>query len=115
MALGTGSGCINHPGVTAKGRCKQCGRPFCSACEVSGSTGRFCSDACKQKFEAFVERVQALEGRRTGMSVGMKLKRILGTAIGKLIALLIVIGFVCAVAYFMEIPGLSPLVHRFVP
>ena len=61
MALGTASGCTNHPGIESVGRCKQCGKPFCSACQVSGPTGKFCSDTCKATNETFIERAQQLD------------------------------------------------------
>ena len=61
MALGTASGCLNHPGIEAIGRCKQCGKPFCSACRVPGPTGNYCSDICKATNEKFIERAQQLD------------------------------------------------------
>ncbi len=71
MALGTASGCINHPGIEAVGRCKQCGRPYCGSCKVQGPTGYFCSDACKGSHEKFTERAQRLDkmSRTGGLTV----------------------------------------------
>lgn len=61
MALRVESGCINHPAIEAVGRCKQCGKPFCSACRIQGPTGNFCSDTCKSMHERFTERAQQLD------------------------------------------------------
>jgi hypothetical protein len=61
MAIGTESGCINHPAIEAVGRCKQCGKPFCGTCRVQGPTGNFCSEDCKSKHEVFTQRAQQLD------------------------------------------------------
>lgn len=55
------SGCINHPGVEAIGRCKQCGTPFCGACEVKSPNGRFCSAVCSDKYHQFAARARQLD------------------------------------------------------
>ena len=57
------SGCINHPGIEAIGRCKQCSTPFCGACEIRSARGRFCSDVCRDKFEQFAARARQLDNR----------------------------------------------------
>ena len=107
MALsGTGSVCLNHPGVEAVGRCKQCSKPFCNACRIQGPTGYFCSAECRQKHEIFVKRAQELDVKRGGLGVGFFLKRILGLAVAILI-IAIVLGVVGSV---VETPVLTPLV-----
>jgi len=61
MLDATSSGCINHPGVEAITRCKQCSRPVCGACVETSPLGSFCSTVCRDKFHAFVQRAQSLE------------------------------------------------------
>lgn len=73
MASGEQSSCNNHPGVVAAGRCKQCGKPFCTACQVVGATGQFCSDGCKQQHEVFVGRAAKLDQMRSGSGIVGKL------------------------------------------
>jgi hypothetical protein len=104
----TASGCINHPGVEAVARCKQCGKPVCGACVVTGPTGRFCSEACKEKHEKFVSRAQALQ--RTSRSAGTltKLRRLLIKLV-ILLAAIVALGFV--VVYF-EIPVAADIVRK---
>lgn len=101
------SGCINHPGVEAVTRCKQCSRPVCGACIESGPTGHFCSTTCRDKHQAFYLRAQQLDGKGRG-STGLKLR--------KLIAWLITAVVVCAVlgliATLVYIPVLSDLTLR---
>ncbi|HOS03939.1 MAG TPA: hypothetical protein PKZ01_12720, partial [Candidatus Hydrogenedentes bacterium] len=80
-------------------------------CQISGPTGRFCGEECKQKHEGFVQRVQQMEGRRSGMGMGIKLKRILGTVIGKIIVILIILIFIGIAATLVQIPVLSPIVQ----
>jgi hypothetical protein len=55
------SACVNHPAVEAAARCKACLKPICNACKVMGSTGVFCSPACKEKYESFVERAAKMD------------------------------------------------------
>ena len=107
MLEGTKSGCINHPGVEATLRCKQCGKPICDACVVVGATGCFCSPGCKEKHEAFTQRSQALE-TKARPSLLPKLKRLLTTLI-VLVAVLFAAGLV---ATLVEIPVISPLAWK---
>ena len=82
MSSGTLSGCINHPSIEAVGRCKQCGKPFCSTCEILGPTGKFCSDACMQRHEVFVKRASKLDDmRRTSGVFGKLMDRLKKLAI----------------------------------
>ncbi len=112
MALGTDSGCINHPGIEAVIRCKQCGRPACSTCRVKGPTGDFCSEECKEKHQSFIQKAQQVEAMK-------KVRRgfPFGRLIAKFITWAILLIFLVAVAavFGIEIPYLSPLVRSFIP
>lgn len=110
MALGgLTSTCLNHPGIEAIGRCKQCGKPFCSACKIMGPTGLFCCNECKDKHEAFVQRAAQLEARKAPINIMAKLR----TAVGKLIVILILLGFLGMLGnFFPDIPILGSLVAR---
>ena len=54
-------GCINHPGVEAIGRCRQCSKPVCKQCGVVASTGIYCSEVCSEKHQQFLQRASALD------------------------------------------------------
>lgn len=109
MALGgVGSTCINHRAIEAVGRCKQCGRPFCNTCRVTGPTGVFCGNECKQKHEAFVQRAKELEDRKGPPRILVKLRKL----IRKLIFFLIVALILGVIGARFEIPVLSDLVLR---
>ncbi len=100
-------GCINHPGVEAIGRCRQCSKPVCRECGVTAASGVFCSDACREKHEQFMQRARALDlnvGNRRGLL--FRLRKLLGGFI-TLGALLFAIGFVATI---FEIPVLYDLV-----
>jgi hypothetical protein len=107
MLEGTRSGCINHPGVEALARCKQCGKPVCGTCVVSGPAGNFCSEVCKEKHQTFMSRAQQLDGRARG-TMFVKLRKLAGG--------LIVLAAVCVavgvIATAVEIPVLTDLVYR---
>ena len=107
MLDGTQSGCINHPAVEAVARCKQCGRPVCNACVVSGPNGRFCSESCQSKFMAFSERAQQLEGRSRS-SFSARLRKVIASVV-LLAAILAVVG---VMATLFPVPVLSDLVFR---
>lgn len=107
MLDGTQSGCINHPGVEALARCKQCGRPVCGSCVVSGPTGNFCSQPCKEKHQAFMGKAQQLDGKARG-GLFAKLRA--------MCAWIIILAAVCfalgVVATAVEIPVLSDIVFQ---
>lgn len=106
---GLTSACLNHPGIEAVGRCKQCGKPFCAACKVAGPTGQFCSNECKQKHEAFVQRAQQLEARKAPMNVMATVRKI----VGKLVVLLILLVFLVVVGIVLpDIPILGNFAAR---
>ena len=107
MVKPTSSGCINHPGVEAVARCKQCGKPVCSACLVTGPTGNFCSQACKEKHQEFIKRAQSLQRSSRGAGNMRKLGRF---AI-KLVIFLVVVGAICLAALRYPIPVLSDVVR----
>ena len=104
----TASGCINHPGVEATARCKQCGKPVCGACTVHGPTGKFCSEVCKEKHEGFMQRAQQMQqgSRRTGDIA--KLKRLLIKLVIWIVAL-VAVGFG---AIYFQIPVLSNIAWK---
>ena len=92
-------GCINHPGVEAVGRCKQCGKAACSTFAVKGPTGLFCSDECKEKHERFVNRAEYLESRQGGGGAFYKIKKLLiSTAI-----LVVLVAAASYVSYVLEL------------
>jgi hypothetical protein len=109
MAGGLKSSCINHPTIEAIGRCKQCGKPYCSTCEVVGATGRFCSEECQKSHEVFVQRAAKLDNMRAGSGFFGKLivvaKRVLAFAIG-LVIILVVLAFLG-----VDIPVVSPMLN----
>lgn len=98
------SECINHPGVEATVRCKQCGKPACDACAVSGATGRFCSQDCKEKHEAFIRRAQQLETQKRRGSLSGGIRKLLSWIfiVAAVVFLLVVVGSI-----FTGIPILS--------
>ncbi len=111
MVAPTASGCINHPGVEAVARCKQCGKPVCGACVVTGPTGRFCGDPCKEKHEKFIERAQDMQ--RNSKSTGglQKLK----TLLVKLVMFIVAIGALGFAAVYFDIPVVGDLVRKVLP
>lgn len=79
------SNCLQHPGFQAIGRCKQCGKPFCSQCQIQGPTGVFCRKECQNAHEVFIQRAAQLDSMTKGTSIIGKLiggiKTLLGLAI----------------------------------
>jgi hypothetical protein len=95
-------------GVDMGMRCKQCNQPITSANMVESPFGVFCSEACKEKYEAFVQRAQQLESMRKPFSLG----RVLKGFIGKLIVILILLVALGVLGTVMpDIPVLSDLVR----
>ncbi|HNR29355.1 MAG TPA: B-box zinc finger protein [Candidatus Hydrogenedentes bacterium] len=107
MVDATRSGCINHPGVEATVRCKQCGTPVCNTCVVIGPTGRFCSAACQQRHVAFTQRAQQFEGKGRS-NVFMRLRNV----VGALIVVAAVAGAVLVVGYMFEVPVLKDIAQK---
>ena len=109
MSSGTLSGCINHPSIEAVGRCKQCGKPFCTTCEILGPTGKFCSEACKQRHEVFVKRASKLDDMRGGGGVLGKLMNRL-KKVGIFAAAILIVAVV--VHFFgVEVPIVSNMIR----
>lgn len=102
-------GCINHPGVEALGRCRQCGKPVCSQCGVTGSKGIYCCEVCRDKHEDFLQRAQGmdLEGPR-GPGIGLRIRQAVGLVI-TLAAVLFVLGMISSLTY---IPLLTDVTAR---
>jgi hypothetical protein len=111
MALGIASACVNHPSVEAAGRCKQCGKPFCSVCEVAGATGSFCSAACKEKHETFVQRAAKLDDMQRDTSFFAKL----WIRIRKLLVFAIIALILAVAVHFMgvNVPWLSDILREY--
>lgn len=109
MPTNLASACPNHPSIEAVGRCKQCGKPFCSTCETKGPTGRFCSAACKEQHESFVERAKQLDDMRKGTSLGAKAWNLTKKVL--VFALAIVILGVIATYFGINVPVISDMVR----
>ena len=104
------SHCINHVGVEAVGRCKQCGKPFCNTCQVVGPTGKFCSDKCKENHEVFTQRAHQLDSMKKDSTFMAKLyiyaKKLIVFAVAILI-IAVVLAFVG-----VEVPFVSDFLDR---
>lgn len=101
VLAGSTSGCINHPGIEAVARCKQCGMPVCGACVVKAHNGNFCSDACQQKHAAFVQRAEAMDrSHRRGTGLFVKLR----TLLFKVVVFVAAIGALGFASVYFQIP-----------
>lgn len=111
MPAGMISSCTNHPAVEASGRCKQCSKPFCDLCAVRGATGNFCSPACKEKHEAYVQRAAKLDDMQRGTSFFAKA----WMRIQKLLVFAIVILVLAVVIHFfgVHVPVLSDFLNKY--
>lgn len=97
-------GCINHPGVEAIGRCRQCSKPVCKQCGVSGTNGIYCSDVCREKHEQFMQRAKSLDlDKNNRRGIFFQIRNWAGTLI-TLLAFIFALGFVSSLIY---IPYLS--------
>ena len=105
MLDATLSGCINHPGIEATGRCKQCGTPFCGACEVRSANGKFCSVVCRDKYEQFAARARNLDRHAPGGGILMWL-RIL---VFKLAGLVLAVGAILFGSAYFDLPVAGPI------
>ena len=106
------SSCINHPSIEAVGRCKQCGKPYCSTCQTTGPTGHFCSGECKQGHESYVDRARKLDVAQRGGGFFAKFGRL----IKKVLVFGVVILIICVVLilfFGVNIPFLSDWINRF--
>ena len=105
MVDATSSGCINHPGVEAVARCKQCGKPVCGMCVKKGPTGNFCSDGCRDQYATFIERAADFDarGRKSGWV------RKLRTVFVKLILLVLGLAVLVFLGAQFDVPVLSAI------
>jgi hypothetical protein len=105
------SACVNHPAVEASARCKACLKPICNACKVMGPTGVFCSTACKEKYEQFVERAAKLDAMPKPKAFNSA--KIIGILV-KLILLVVVLSAAAVVAsiYGIDIPVVGGFVQK---
>lgn len=106
MVDATQSSCIHHPSKPAVNRCKQCLAPTCHPCTVVGPTGKFCSEACKETHQAFIQRAQAMESTARS-TFFVKLRSLLGSLL-VFLAVCIAAGVVGTV---FQIPLLSDLTY----
>ena len=102
------SGCINHPGVEAIARCKQCGKPVCSTCVVKGPTGLFCCEQCKDRHEKFISSAQEMQRNSRSTGTFKKIK----TALIKLVILLVAIILLGFVMVYLDVPVASDIVRK---
>jgi hypothetical protein len=109
MANKSESTCIQHPGFQSIGRCKQCGKPFCSQCEVNGPTGTFCSTPCKNAHEVFIQRASQIDS----MS---KKAPLLGKLIGLIKTLLVLVIFLVVVGVTLHFLKFEvPIISDYMP
>lgn len=108
MVDATQSACINHPGIEAVVRCKQCGTPVCKACVKVGPTGQFCSDICNQKHQQFTKRAQSMNTAPAPSALGPKIRAFV-TAVAIVAGVIVVVGII---ASFIEIPVISNITFR---
>ncbi|NIA14213.1 MAG: hypothetical protein GWP08_09030 [Nitrospiraceae bacterium] len=106
------SGCINHPGVESVARCKQCGKAVCKACLVTGPTGNFCSDTCRDKHQEFIRRAQELERKKPAAGNGLRKLVRFAIKLAFFAAILIAVG---VAGIMFDIPVLSDVVRVVIP
>lgn len=111
MARTITSTCLNHPGIEAVGRCKQCLKPICAACRVVGPIGIFCCNECKEKYERFVERAAQLDQKTPPRAIVFRTVRKLVVQILILAAVALVVGF-GADMFGVDIPYLDVVVEK---
>jgi len=95
-------------GVDMGMRCKQCNQPITSGNMTQSAMGVFCSEGCRDKYEAFVERAQQLESMRKPRAFSRVLKSFIGK-VAVILILLIALGILGTV--MPDIPVLSGLVR----
>ncbi len=111
MLAGSQSGCINHPGIEASYRCKQCGIGVCGGCVQMTPSGHFCSQVCREKFEQFSARAKALDDKmKKPVEPGLfvKLKNL---AVGGVL-LLLVLGGLGVAGSLWQVPVLTDVVWK---
>jgi len=95
MVDGQLSCCVNHPSFEAVARCKMCGKPVCNTCVVSVASGKYCSETCQQKNDAFMNRAQELD-RGTHYSTG-------GGKLGRMVKKLVILAIILVVIGFVSL------------
>ncbi len=102
-------GCINHPGVDAVGRCRQCSKPVCKQCGIVSTNDLYCSEACREKYEQYMHRAQSRESEKE-YKPGFfpQLRQLLGIVI-TFAVILFVLGCVASLTY---IPLLTDVTTR---
>ncbi len=107
-------GCINHPGIEAIGRCRQCSKPVCSSCGIRGPAGLYCSDICREKHETFVQRAKALDlERSTRRGLFFHLRNLLGSLLF-LAVVLFALGFTASIIYIPVLSEITMTVRGFI-
>lgn len=92
MLDATRGDCVFHPNKPAVNRCKLCGALTCHNCTVTGPTGRFCSETCRDKSQAFSNVAAATTSRAPSLAF-VRLRKLAGRLI-VLAALLLAAGVV---------------------
>jgi len=102
-------GCINHPGVESVGRCLQCSKPVCKQCGIVSASGLYCSEACREKYEQYMHRAQALDAeKKIKGGVFFRFRQTLGV----LVTLLVILFVLGCVASWTYIPLLTDVTAR---
>ncbi|MBN2312210.1 MAG: hypothetical protein JXR94_24740 [Candidatus Hydrogenedentes bacterium] len=97
--------------LDAIGRCKQCGARVTEFDKVTGPTGMFCSQECRQKHEAFIQRAEALHATHKKSYLGM-VRALFRHFLGKVLALLVLLAFVAILATVFDLPVISDMVEK---
>ncbi len=107
------TGCINHPGVEAVARCRQCGKPVCGACVVIGPSGKFCSESCRDQHQRFIERARELDLKK-GRGIGL-FKRLKRRTVKVVMFALAILMLATVLTYLniLDIPVLRDVINRF--
>lgn len=94
------------PDAVVLGQCAQCGGPVTTKARVEAASGVFCSEDCREKYDAFRERATAYEDRPHRAPINWKFTAI--RWVRKLIGLTIVFVLLGCVALLFKIPVLLP-------
>ena len=92
--MAKGKFCTTHPETPAAGRCIQCHRPYCDACETLTEFGSFCSEDCAETRARYRDRESAM-----GPGPGPRRGGLLGKAV--LLAILAALAY-GGWAYFLK-------------
>lgn len=78
--------CTKHFENDAVGRCASCNNAFCGQCEVSDSAGRFCAEACRNRYNHYYAN-QPRTARKQSLG-------------SKILSTLVFFGFLFGVVYY---------------